>query len=375
MRLDPFPVLRPLLHAWPPETAHRLTLWALRAGLGSALAAGGAGDGDTDRGPDPVLAQTLWGRTFRTPIGMAAGFDKNAEVPGPLLRLGFGFVEVGTVTPRPQAGNPKPRVFRLRAERALINRLGFNNAGVAAMAARLGRWRRAGVGPLGVNIGCNRESSDPIGDFVLCTERLAPLADYLAVNVSSPNTPGLRDLQTPDRIRTLLTQVRAARPEGGRAGPPVLVKLAPDFAPAALDATVEAAAEAGADGFIVSNTTLSRPDGVDPAWRTVTGGLSGPPLFRLSTRQLARVYGRTQGRLPLIGVGGIAGPDDAFEKIRAGASLIQLYTSLIYAGPGLVTRIRHGLAHRLRAGGFDGLGSAVGSAAEAWAAGTGAAEG
>jgi len=366
--IDFFPALRPVLHAVPPETAHRWTICGLRAvptwmldGYGRAADRGG------QTAASVSLDQTVWGLRFANPVGMAAGFDKDAEVPGPLLRLGFGFVEVGTVTPRPQAGNPKPRVFRVRDQRALINRLGFNNGGVEAMAARLACWRQAGLHPIGVNIGSNRDSARPWEDFVACAGRLAPLADYLAINVSSPNTPGLRALQSPDRIRSLIEQVRAARPESGLNGPPVLVKLAPDFESDALTATVDAILEAGADGMIISNTTLSRPDGLTTRWRGVAGGLSGPPLFPLSTRQLARVYLRTEGKVPLIGVGGVVDPADAFEKIRAGARLVQLYTGLIYTGPALVGRLRQGVADRLAAAGFATIEAAVGSAAQAWA--------
>ncbi len=356
MNFDRFRLARPLLHRVDPERAHDLTVRALRAGLG-----GGSG-----QPPDPVLATNVLGLGFANPLGLAAGFDKNAEVADAMLGLGFGFVEVGTVTLRPQGGNPKPRLFRLPSDGAVINRMGFNNDGLSVVRERLERRRAKGrSGIVGANGGPNKDASDPVADCAACVEALAPVADYLVVNVSSPNTPGLRALQAKDALLPLLTACLDAR--GSAAGgasatlPPLLVKIAPDLSPEELRGIAAAAVGAGVDGLIATNTTLARPASLSDAYRAEPGGLSGRPLFAPSTAILAELFRLTKGALPLIGVGGIASGADAYAKIRAGASLLQLYTALVYQGPGLVSRILTELAALLRADGFTCVSDAVGS--------------
>ncbi len=307
-----------------------------------------------------MLAIRCLGLDFTNPVGLAAGFDKNARVPHAALRLGFGFMEFGTVTPRPQAGNPRPRVFRIPAQRAVINRLGFNNSGLDVVVARIEKLRAGNSitrGLIGGNVGRNKDATDVIADYVTGTARLSPLVDYLAVNVSSPNTPGLRDLQGRAALTDLLSAVQAARLRPI----PILVKIAPDLTDDDLADVIRAASDTGIAGIIVSNTTIQRPGGLPPSVAGQGGGLSGPPLFGLSTDMLRKAYRMTQGRIPLIGVGGIGGADDAYVKIRAGASLVQLYTALVYEGPGLVARIVDGLAARLRADGFGCLKDAIGA--------------
>ncbi len=348
MIIDRFSVIRPILARLPPEQAHAVTLAAMRLGLGGGW-----------RTPDdPILATSCFGLGFANPVGLAAGFDKNAAAIGPALRLGFGFMEFGTVTPRPQAGNPRPRVFRLPAQRAVINRLGFNNRGLDAAIRRL----QSGLasprpGPVGGNIGRNKDSPDPVADYVAATARLSPLVDYLTVNVSSPNTPGLRAMQGRALLAELLGAVQAARVRPV----PILVKIAPDLDRAALEDIAGVAVETGIAGIVVSNTTIGRPAGLPERFAAESGGLSGPPLFASSTALLREIYRLTGGRLKLVGVGGIASADDAYVKIRAGASLLQLYTALIYEGPGLVGKLKTGLAARLRADGFARLDDAVGA--------------
>ncbi len=338
-----------LLRLADPERAHRLSLLALARGLGPAH---GAPD-------DPILACHLWGHAFPNPIGLAAGFDKDAVAVGPLLDLGFGFVEVGTLTPRPQPGNPRPRIFRLPADGAVINRLGFNNEGAAAARARLEAWRRPGA-VVGVNIGKNRDSADAAADYAEAARLLGPLADYLVVNVSSPNTPGLRALQGRTELEALIERVRAAL-AGHSPVPPLVLKIAPDLEDEDLDDIAAVALERGLDGIIATNTTIDRPEGLRSAHRGEAGGLSGRPLFAPATRVLSDLYRRTGGRIPLVGVGGVASGADAYAKIRAGASLVQMYTALIYQGPGLVRRIKTDLAALLRRDGFAGISEAVGS--------------
>jgi dihydroorotate dehydrogenase len=334
-----------------PETAHRLTIWALATGLAPP-----------NREPeDPLLETTLWGRRFPNPVGIAAGFDKNAEVYRAVLRLGFGFAEIGSVTPRPQAGNPKPRLFRLPEDRAVINRMGFNNDGVEMVARRLAS-RGALAGPLGVNLGKNKDSPDAAADYVRGVEALGRYADYLVINVSSPNTPGLRALQGREPLATLIEAVKRARGQAcPESPPPLLVKIAPDLQPEDKQDIAAVALASGIDGLIVSNTTLARPASLRSSERSETGGLSGVPLFRPSTELLAEIYRLTGGRLPLVGVGGIASGQDAYAKIRAGASLVQLYSALVYEGPGLVQRIKRELAQCLRRDGFSSLSQAVGA--------------
>ena len=349
---DLYHLIRAFLAALPAETAHGLTIRALAAGLGPS-----ADDPD-----DPVLATTVAGLRFANPIGLAAGFDKNGQVPDAMLRLGFGFVEVGSVTPRPQPGNPRPRVFRLRPDRAVINRLGFNNHGMAAVAARLARRGRAGPGVLGVNVGANKDAVDRVEDYVAGIDRFARLADYLTVNISSPNTPGLRAMQSRAALDDLLARVVAARDGAAADGPPtpLFLKIAPDLTDEDARDIADVALARAVDGLIVSNTTLARPDTLTSPHRGQAGGLSGRPLFTASTRVLADMYRLTEGRLPIVGVGGVSSGGDAYAKIRAGASLVQLYTALVYEGPGLVGRIKRELASLLKRDGFASVAAAVG---------------
>lgn len=339
------------IRLFEPETAHRLTIRLLQAGL-------------APRQPtpdDPVLRCTRWGRTFPSPVGLAAGFDKNAEVPDAMLRFGFGFVETGSVTPRPQAGNPRPRLFRLPAQQAVINRMGFNNDGIDAVRDRLVK-RQGRRGIVGANLGANKDSSDRVADYVEGTRALAALVDYLVVNVSSPNTPGLRGLQTEDSLRDLIGRVRDARDAGTPQidqRPPILVKIAPDFTDDDLDAVAAALLDLAVDGIIISNTTVGLRDQLTGPHADETGGLSGRPLFDLSTRCLSRVHRATGGQIPLIGVGGIDSGAAAYAKIRAGASLVQLYTALVFHGPGLVRQISDDLAALLRRDGFAHIDEAV----------------
>ena len=296
-------------------------------------------------------------------MGLAAGFDKDARCPGAMAELGFGFGEVGTVTPRPQPGNPAPRVFRLRRERALINRLGFNSAGLDTVAERLERWRSGGgpfERPLGVNVGVNRDSADPAQDYAAGFARVAPLADYVTVNVSSPNTPGLRAWQEGDALARLLAALADAH---ARLDParPVLLKLAPEIDDEALAALLEAIGDAPIAGLILTNTTATRPPGLVSRRREEAGGLSGPPLSPRALAVLRLAYALSNGRLPLIGVGGIDSAAAAYARIRAGASLVQLYTGLAYHGPGLIAEITRGLARLLAADGFASLADAVGA--------------
>ena len=344
-------MLTPALHLLPPETAHRLAIW----GLGHGLVRRRPADAW------PSLATTLCGLHLPNPLGLAAGFDKNAQgLPG-LAGMGFGFVEIGTVTPKPQPGNPKPRLFRLPRDRALINRLGFNGQGLERVRARLAR-RRPGWGVIGVNIGANRDASDPIEDYLRCLRGLYPLVDYVTVNVSSPNTPGLRRLQHGSRLDALLAALLEARRElTNTTSKPILLKIAPDLEPDEERAIAETALAAGIDGLIVANTTLARPEGLRSRHRDQAGGLSGAPLLTPSTAQLARMYRLTGSRLPLVGVGGIASGADAYAKIRSGASAVQLYTALIYQGPAVVPRILAELEALLARDGHARLAAAVGS--------------
>jgi dihydroorotate dehydrogenase len=342
---------RPLLRALDPEQAHSLALRALKI--------------IPKRQPgvdDPRLAVSAFGLTFPNPVGIAAGFDKHGEVPDALLALGFGFVEVGTVTPLPQVGNPRPRIFRLDPDGAVINRLGFNSEGMGAVLPRLAA-RRGHGGIVGVNIGANRDSSDRPADYVQLIEALAPVASYVVVNVSSPNTPGLRSLQNASVLDDLLARIVEARNHAtGHAGStPILLKIAPDLTLAELDDVVGVARAHGLDGMIVSNTTVGRPPGLrDRTTAKQGGGLSGRPLFPLATRMLAETYVRVEGAFPLIGVGGIDSGARAVQKIRAGADLLQLYSALVFRGLGLVVEIKAALAEALERGGADKLSSLVG---------------
>ena len=346
----------PLLRWLDPEDAHRLAVHGLKF-LPPIK----------PRPDDPKLAVRAFGLNFPNPVGMAAGFDKNAEVPDALLRLGFGFVEVGTVTPRPQAGNARPRLFRLERDEAVINRLGFNNDGADAVLRRLAM--RANLpGIIGVNLGANKDSPDRVADYVRLIEAFAPVAGYFTVNVSSPNTLGLRNLQQGHILDDLLAKVIDARERvREKAGDtPVLLKIAPDLSLAELDEVVHVARSRRVDGMIVANTTLARPSSLrETARATEQGGLSGRPLFRLSTRMVAETFVRVEGAFPLIGVGGIDSSGAALTKIRAGASLIQLYSSLIYRGLGIIDEIKNDLAATLLRTGREQLSEIVGADAAA----------
>jgi dihydroorotate dehydrogenase len=342
-----------LLLALDPERAHELAVKSLELGLYPRAPA-------TD---DPRLGQTFWGLRFGNPAGMAPGFDKNARVFSPLLSMGFGFVEVGTLTPLRQSGNPRPRLFRSTRDQAVINRLGFNNEGQEAALARL-KGRRRGI--VGVNIGANRDSSDRIEDYVAGVRRMSTVADYLTINISSPNTPGLSDLQAPDALDELLGRVQEARNSEAKK-PPLLVKLSPDIDDVDLPDIVGVIQRHGIEGIVVSNTTLSREGVNDPAFAAETGGLSGAPLFDRSTRMLARVYRLTGGRIPLIGVGGIVSGEAAVAKIEAGASLLQLYTGLVFQGPALIGRIKQGLLAAIDKAGAKELSGLVGRNVDSWA--------
>ncbi len=351
MLLDPYMMAAPFLRRLDAETAHGLAIRFLRSGVAGLLYRPSS---------DPAcLRQRLWDRDFQNPVGLAAGFDKNAEAPAELLKLGFGFVEVGGVTPRPQPGNPRPRVFRLNEDRAVINRMGFNNDGMDAVAVRLSACRDR-RGPVGVNLGKNKDSTDAVADYADGARHLAPYADFLVVNVSSPNTPGLRMLQDIAPLRAILGAVRSARDESGSAAP-LLLKIAPDLALDDVSAIVDLALAQSLDGLVISNTTIGRPAALQSPRRTETGGLSGRPLLALSLDILRHAARASSGRLSLIGVGGIASGADAYAKIRAGASLVQLYTALVFEGPGLVQRIKDELVALLANDGFANIADAVGA--------------
>ena len=344
-----FSLLKPALFALDSETGHRLAIAGLKA---LPL-----------RGPMPVpgaLAVEVAGLVFPNPVGVAAGFDKDAEVPDALLGLGFGFAEVGSITPLPQAGNPRPRLFRLTEDAAVINRMGFNNAGAEAALARL-RARAGRPGIVGVNIGANKDSADRVADYAVMARRMAPYASYLCVNISSPNTPGLRALQDEGALTGLLDAVIAARNEATPdAPPPVFLKVAPDLEPADIDAIARIAIERKLGALVVSNTTISRPP-LRSRHAGETGGLSGAPLRELATQRLRDFRKATGGALPLVGVGGIATAEHAWERIRAGASLVQLYSAMVYEGPGLGARIVRGLEALMKRDGFASIAEAVGS--------------
>ena len=350
-------LVRPALFALDAERAHGLALAALKLGPAGRPA---------EPGP---LAVDVAGLAFPNPLGMAAGFDKDGEVPDALLGLGFGFAEAGSITPRPQPGNPRPRLFRLADDRAVINRMGFNNHGAEAAARRLAA-RRARGGLIGINIGANKDSPDRIADYAAMTRIMAPLASYLAVNISSPNTPGLRALQDEGALVGLLDAVlEALGPGSGNpdiaagprpAGPPIFLKVAPDLEPADVDAIARIAIDKRLGALIVSNTTISRPPLRSPL-SGEAGGLSGEPLKPLALQRLRDFRKATGGALPLVGVGGIASAQDAWVRIRAGASLVQLYTAMVYEGPGIARRIVRGLEQLMRRDGFASVAEAVGS--------------
>jgi dihydroorotate dehydrogenase len=340
-----YPLVRPLAFALDAERAHRLTIGALKLLPGGMPAAA-----------DPALAVRVAGLDFPNPVGLAAGFDKDGEVFAQMLGFGFGFVEIGSLTPRPQAGSPKPRLFRLAQDRAVINRMGFNNAGFVAAAARLA-GRNRGRGIVGVNIGANKDSTERVADYVEGVRSMAPLADYLAVNISSPNTPGLRGLQDAGALDALLEAVMGARSAGG---PPVFLKVAPDLAPEEVEGLTRISLKRGVDAVIVGNTTLSRPDLVS-RHRGEAGGLSGAPLKTLALARLREFRRASGGTLPLIAAGGIENGVDAWQRIRAGASLVQLYSALVYEGPGLARRINAELKRLVAVEGYANVADAIGA--------------
>jgi dihydroorotate dehydrogenase len=354
-----YPLIRPLAFALDAERAHRMTISAVK--LVPAR-----------RPPDfPASLRTrVAGLDFPTPVGLAAGFDKDAEVPTQMLAMGFGFVEVGTLTPRPQQGNPKPRLFRLSADQAVINRMGFNNRGQAEAFQRLiGCTHMHGV--IGVNIGANKDSTDRIADYVAGVRAMSPVARYLTINISSPNTPGLRQLQDEGALNALLSAIDEARPKDGPprsgssagprpAGPPIFLKVAPDLGEGEPDQIVRAAIQHKIDGLIVANTTVSRP-ALKSRFAGEAGGLSGAPLKTLALKALRDFRSASGGQIPLIGVGGVATADDAWDRIRAGASLVQLYSAMVYEGPHVGARIARGLAERVKQAGFSNIAEAVGT--------------
>lgn len=352
---------RPMLLLMEPERAHEFTLRALESGMFG----GSSGKEDARLGVD------IWGARLPNPIGIAAGFDKNGRVPDVMIRVGFGFAEIGTVTPLPQVGNPKPRVFRLIRDRALINRLGFNNAGHSHVKAELGRRDKSGV--MGVNVGANKDTADRTADYVKGIETFYDDADYFMVNISSPNTPGLRDLQAPAALDELLTRVMAARArlvDEGKPNVPIAVKIAPDVAVDDLPAICDRLMAHNVDAIAVSNTTLARPPHIDRLFHKEAGGLSGRPLFERSTIMLAKVYQLTGGKVPLIGIGGIESGETALQKIEAGATLIQLYTALVYEGPGLIERIKDHLVAAVDKAAVPSIQHLTGRTAAEWAART-----
>ena len=342
-----------LLHRLDPERAHALSLLALRAGLAPL--------------PGVVtslrLATTVAGLSLQNPVGLAAGYDKNATAIAPLSRAGFGFVEVGAATPLPQPGNPKPRLFRLTEDHAVINRFGFNNEGAEAIAARLAA-RKPGPVPVGLNLGANKTSENRAADFAKVLATCGPHVDFATVNVSSPNTEKLRDLQGPAALAALLAGVMEARAKLPRPIP-IFLKIAPDLTPDDLAQIAEVALASGLSGIIATNTTLSR-EGLNSASKGETGGLSGAPLFEKSTRVLAQLSQLTKGRLPLIGVGGISTPEQAYEKIRAGASAVQLYSAMVYQGISLIPQIAKGLDALLARDGFANIADAIGTGRDTW---------
>ncbi|KAL0746860.1 hypothetical protein Bca101_028862 [Brassica carinata] len=371
-------VVNPLFALLDAEFAHKL-----------AVTAASRGWVPREKRPDPqILGLEVWGRKFSNPIGLAAGFDKNAEATEGLLGLGFGFVEVGSVTPVPQEGNPKPRIFRLREDGAIINRCGFNSEGIVVVAKRLGAQHgkrmlaetsgtssspsdeakpggKSGPGILGVNLGKNKTSEDAAADYVQGVHNLSQYADYLVINVSSPNTAGLRMLQGRKQLKDIVKKVQAARDEmqwGDDGPPPLLVKIAPDLSRGELEDIAAVALALKLDGLIISNTTVSRPDPVsnNPV-ATETGGLSGKPLFNLSTSMLREMYTLTRGKIPLIGCGGVSSGEDAYKKIRAGATLVQLYTGFAYGGPALIPQIKEELVSCLERDGFKSIQEAIGA--------------
>ena len=351
---DLYALARPLVFALDPETAHTATLKLMKTGMMPACPAVS----------DPALEVSLWGHKFPNPVGLSAGFDKNAEVIAPSFDMGFGFVEVGTVTPKPQHGNPRPRVFRDAENEAVINRMGFPNAGMNAFRANFEKFLSSKARPpgvVGINIGMNKNQTEPAKDYSILIRILGPLADYLTVNISSPNTPGLRDLQKRDVLLELLHALKAERKSAcGDHPPPLLVKLAPDLTTEQQHELAGTVIEAGIDGIILANTTLDRPNFLPRKFSDQKGGLSGQPLTKRSTDVIRNFHQLTNGAIPIIGVGGIGSGRDAYEKIKAGASLVQIYTALVFKGPTVANSINRDLLDLLKADGFTHISQAVG---------------
>ena len=335
----------------PAERAHKTTIKALKAGLGPAPV----------KTASPELVTQVGGLTLPNPVGLAAGFDKDCDVPDAMLAAGFGFVECGTVTPRPQIGNPKPRLFRLTEDQAVINRMGFNNGGLEVFKSRLTK-RQGKDGIVGANLGANKDSTDRVEDYVMGLKALWGLSDYFTINISSPNTPGLRDLQNEKAMDELLGRLAEARSElaGDKPSFPMFLKVAPDVDMGEIERIVGQARTYGMNAIIVSNTTIARPDSLQSQYKGEGGGLSGAPLFEPSTEVLREFYAAAQGKIDLIGVGGVSNGAQAYAKIRAGAKAVQLYSALVFKGPGLVTEINRDLKARLKADGFSSIGEAVG---------------
>ncbi len=356
--LDLYKIARPFMFRMDPEKAHNLTLKALKTGIPAK----------TKTTNDPALRVTLWDHVFPNPVGLAAGFDKNAEVIGPMLNMGFGFVEAGTVTPKPQHGNPKPRIFRDPKHEAVINRMGFPNEGINHFKDNLEKFlsrkpRPAGI--VGLNIGMNKTQTNPVKDYSLLVRQLGPLADYLTINISSPNTPGLRNLQEPDALTDLLGQLLEERTKScGQNPPPLLLKLAPDLDEKQQGKIAAALLDTPIDGLILTNTTLARPDYLPPDFSAEKGGLSGAPVKDIATAVIRNFHHLTKGRIPIIGLGGISSGDDAYEKIKAGASLVQIYSALVFHGPNVVWEINRVISERLKQDGFTHISEAVGTDAK-----------
>ena len=353
-----YDLIKPAIMRTDPETAHNMTLRAMKAGLVPRCGGGVS---------DPALETRLWHLRFPNPVGLSAGFDKNAEVIGASFGMGFGFAEVGTVTPKPQHGNPKPRVFRAPAQQAVINRLGFPNGGMNAFKANIERYLRTrknnSSGIIGINIGMNKNQKEPVKDYAVLINMLGPMADYLAVNISSPNTPGLRDLQKREFLIDFLGTLKEERTKacGKDMAPPLLVKFAPDLTDEQQEELAQTVLDAKIDGIILSNTTLDRPDILPEKFRGEMGGLSGQPLTEKSTEVVRNFYKLTKGKIPIIGVGGISSAQQAYDKIKEGASLVQLYSGLIFKGPALPGAINRGLLDLLKTDGYSHISEAVGS--------------
>ncbi len=352
-----FNVAKPILHRMDPETAHGLTIKGLKTGLMPRA----------NIPHDDRLHMKLWGRDFINPIGLAAGFDKNADVVAPMLNMGFGFVEMGTVTPKPQDGNPRPRVFRDVPHQAVINRMGFPNGGLDVFRHNIEKFlenKNRPRGVIGINIGMNKGVDDPASDYCLLVRALGGYADYLTVNISSPNTPGLRNLQSRENLLPLLDSILNERAKSCAAtNPPILVKLAPDLDDAQLEEVAQSLIESGVDGVILTNTTLSRPDFLPDNFKSEMGGLSGRPLTQKSTQIIAKFYALTNGKLPIIGAGGVSSAQDAYDKIKAGASLVQLYSALVFHGPSLIPNIINGLISLIEKDDYSHISKAIGTSA------------